>query len=173
MKKYRLLSGFTLVELLVTIGVAAILITVAAPSFTNLISGAKIDSVVRRLANSFAYARSEAVARGANISVCATLDRITCSVVPADWNQGWLVVDAANTVLKAEDISSSQVVFPGIGFASVCFDNLGAYVGACNGVVALLSTFTVTSNGQTSSMTLNNTGATRIVCIDKVGVICD
>jgi type IV fimbrial biogenesis protein FimT len=170
MKKYRLLSGFTLIELMVTVAIAAILITAAGPSFTDLVSGAKADSAVRRLANSFAYARSEAVTRGADIRVCATADGITCSAIPADWTLGWLVVDGAGGILKVEDISSSQVdIGVDAGFSSVCFNNLGE---ECIGGVAL-ATFTATSNGQFSRMTLNRTGAVRIVCINNEGAVCD
>jgi prepilin-type N-terminal cleavage/methylation domain-containing protein len=186
MKKYRLLSGFTLIELLVTIAIATILIAVAAPSFTSLVSGVQTDSAIRRLANSFEYARREAVTLGADITVCATADRITCSNNPAHWTLAWLVVDSAGRILQVEDINQLRVIdLPGAmvtiavdaGFSSVCFDNMGAYAGAapaCNGVVPPLSTFTATSFNllQISMMTLSNTGAVRIVCTDAAG-ICD
>jgi Tfp pilus assembly protein FimT len=153
---------------LITIAIAAILITVAAPSFTNLISGSNTDSAVRRLANSFAYARSEALTRGITARVCATTDGVTCNAATDDdWNQGWIVVDDANVVLKVEDVSNLLVTVEVTdpvpadldGLTSVCFDSVGE---ECNGALAFV-TFTVTSNGVSSAMTLNRTGAVRVL----------
>ncbi|ODS24880.1 hypothetical protein AB835_01040 [Candidatus Endobugula sertula] len=161
-------SGFTLVELLVTIAIAAILLTIAVPSFTRLISSSNTDSAVNRLGRSFAYARSEAVTRAENVVVCTSSDGATCS---GNWGNGWItyvdadddnVFDAGEERLKVEDINSLAVMFAlrddnnnTLAFTSVCFNSLGE---ECNGTVTSV-TFTATANGESSSVTLNSTGA--------------
>lgn len=87
--------GFTLIELMVTLSVAAILIAVAVPSFGSLISDNRISSSVSAFNQTLNLARSEAVRRGTVVSVCRSSDQITCTNTP--WDRGWLVwVDPNN-----------------------------------------------------------------------------
>ena len=86
MKRYSRTGGVTLIELLVTITVLAILLTLAIPSFTNLIATNRATAEASLLANAFNYARSEAVRRGQNVYVTsANTNNGT------DWTQGWSV----------------------------------------------------------------------------------
>jgi prepilin-type N-terminal cleavage/methylation domain-containing protein len=116
MKKYRLLSGFTLVELMITVAIAAILITVAAPSFTGLLSSNSAKSAAERFANTSAYARSEAVTRSAKVTICSRLTDSTCGGL--DWSAGWIVfLDTNNdNNLIAADVDANgdnDVLDPG------------------------------------------------------------
>lgn len=86
MKKY---SGFTLIELMVTLMVAAILVGVAIPSMSNFLNEQSLVSDVARLKSALSFARSEAITRSAGISVCASTDGATCS--GGDWADGWIV----------------------------------------------------------------------------------
>ncbi len=61
--------GFTLVELMVTIAVVAILAMVAAPSMINLIVKQRLDSTARDLAYTFGLARSQAAALRREVTV--------------------------------------------------------------------------------------------------------
>lgn len=56
----QLKRGFTLVELMVTIAVIAILATIAAPSMNNLIAKQRLNSAIRELSNTLGKARSQA-----------------------------------------------------------------------------------------------------------------
>lgn len=62
-------SGFTLVELMVTLAVLAILATIASPMFGDLIQKNKVDTVSAELTHLLQYARSEAISRGASVTV--------------------------------------------------------------------------------------------------------
>ncbi|MGH8581923.1 MAG: GspH/FimT family pseudopilin [Gammaproteobacteria bacterium] len=64
-------SGFTLVELMVTLGIAALLLSAAVPSFTNVIKDNRMVTETNRLLTSLANARVEAVKRGRPVTVCA------------------------------------------------------------------------------------------------------
>lgn len=83
-------GGFTLIELLVTISIAVILMTVAIPSFTNFIRDNRLTTQSNDLVLALAYARSEAVKRGLQVSVCARATDSTCTSSGTSWDAGWL-----------------------------------------------------------------------------------
>ncbi len=80
----RKVRGFTLVELMVTVVVAAILLALAIPSFATMIRKNRAASDISALTTTIAYARSEAVARGRNVCV-------TPSTNGGAWKNGWKV----------------------------------------------------------------------------------
>lgn len=83
--------GFTLVELLVTIAVAIVLITVAVPSFNNLMRDMRVHTAVNAFLASVHFARSEAARRGVRVAVCPSSDQQQCER-GANFDDGWLVV---------------------------------------------------------------------------------
>lgn len=83
-------SGFTLIELMITIGIAAILMSVGIPSFAKMISSSRLTSQFSVILGDLVYARSEAVKRHAPISLCPTSDQSSCNS-SSDWDGGWLI----------------------------------------------------------------------------------
>lgn len=86
----RRLDGFTLLELMVTLAVAAILVTIAIPSYRGLVQRNTLTASVNDLVGDLNYARSEAVTRGQNVYLCKSKDEATCET-DGDWSQGWIV----------------------------------------------------------------------------------
>jgi prepilin-type N-terminal cleavage/methylation domain-containing protein len=62
-------EGFTLMELLVTIGIMAVIITLTLPSFTGLGRGAKKNSAINNLKNTLSLARQWAITHRDTVSV--------------------------------------------------------------------------------------------------------
>jgi type IV fimbrial biogenesis protein FimT len=61
--------GFTLIELMVVVAIAAILLTLAAPSFTGYMNKKRVEGVAAELATDIQFARTEAVVRNAPVRI--------------------------------------------------------------------------------------------------------
>ena len=95
-------KAFTLVELLVTLSVVAILIAIAAPSFTTQMLNNRSIALGEDFSNAINMARVEAVKRSGRVSICASIDGQVCAGAGA-WANGFIVfVDfAANDTAPA------------------------------------------------------------------------
>lgn len=70
----RIISGFTLIELMITLVVAAILLAFAIPSFDRFINRTNLSSEINNLVGILSLARSEAVTRRQRVTICRTTD---------------------------------------------------------------------------------------------------
>lgn len=86
-------SGFTLVELLITITIAGILAGIALPSFQNLMRTQRVKSAAFDLVSNLTLTRSEAVKRNANVSMTAA---------GGGWKNGWKI-SVGGTDLRVQD----------------------------------------------------------------------
>jgi type IV fimbrial biogenesis protein FimT len=84
--------GFTLMEVLVALAIAAILFAIGVPMFRNASLGARLSAAANNLLASVQLARSEAIKRNVDVTVCASSDGATCAG-GGGWEQGWIVVD--------------------------------------------------------------------------------
>ena len=67
MKKFIPNRGFTLIELMIVLAVAAILVAVAIPSFRQTIMNNRMASTANGIVGAISFARSEAVKRGGEV----------------------------------------------------------------------------------------------------------
>lgn len=81
--------GITLVELLVTLAVAALLATVALPGFAGLLQEQRLVTTTNDLMASLRLARSEAVQRGEGVLICPSADGVHCQ--ENAYTVGWIV----------------------------------------------------------------------------------
>ncbi len=99
------MTGFTLVELMVTIAIVAILAAVAFPSFESSLRSNRVATMTNELLGSFSLARSEAIRSTQPTVMCASANGTSCGT---DWNQGWIVfvdTDNSGTVNGAEVVT--------------------------------------------------------------------
>ncbi|SFS19195.1 type IV fimbrial biogenesis protein FimT [Dyella sp. OK004] len=107
--------GLSLIELMITIFVLAILSAIAVPNFRNLIHRHQITTATNSLLAAFAYARSEAVTRGTFVSLCPSADGKTCATTTA-YDTGWLIyaypvgTDGADQVYDSDPKSGFQLL---------------------------------------------------------------
>jgi len=84
--------GFTLIEILVTIAIAAILAGIAVPSLSTFLRNVKLNSTSSSMVASLQLARNEAIKRNAGVLVCPSDTAKTGCVATTEWGvNGWLV----------------------------------------------------------------------------------
>lgn len=138
-------SGFTLVELLVTLAAATVLISIAAPSFKTTIQNGRLVTQANDLLGALVFARSEAVSTSSNVTVCSSTDQSTCSS-SVSWASGWIickepaanaapfscsgVTSSANGLLRVhEAITGGNTVTNDSGLKAITFTSTGAING--------------------------------------------
>ena len=94
-RNHRRSAGFTIMELMITVAIAAILITIAVPNFKLQIEQGRFTSAANEIVTALNYARGEAIRRSRPVSVARA---------GATWDLGWnAFVDPARTgVLGAQ-----------------------------------------------------------------------
>jgi type IV fimbrial biogenesis protein FimT len=99
---FNSMRGFTVLELMITVAVSAVILSIGVPSFLGVIETNRTVTHTNDLVASLNLGRSEAVRRGAPIVVCSSTDGATCSA-SNDWSTGWIIRTTAATpeVLRA------------------------------------------------------------------------
>lgn len=117
----KVCRGFTLIELMITILVVAVIATVGVPSFQTLIQNNRVVTQTNELVTALTLARTEAVKRGRNVQV-----------VVATQTRGWTATVAVAGTSPLEVIRVVNRAESSIGLASgetVVFTPTGAPVG--------------------------------------------
>ncbi len=86
----RKTAGFTLIELLIGLVVLAILLTTAIPAFRAFIQNNRLDSEANDLVAATQLARSEALKRGVNVTICSSNNGTSCG---GGFRDGWIVIE--------------------------------------------------------------------------------
>lgn len=82
--------GFTLLELLVTVAIAAILLGLSAAPMSRMFASNRVQTEASSFVSDLVFARSEAIRRGQPVSVCASSNGTSCLGTNA-WESGWVV----------------------------------------------------------------------------------
>ncbi|MEH6686100.1 MAG: GspH/FimT family pseudopilin [Halopseudomonas sabulinigri] len=93
----RSVKGFTLIELMVTIAVLAVIISLAVPSFSSIIRDNRLFSLSQELRGTLQQARSEAVKRNEVVTVCRSNVGSTDCANGTAWEAGWLIKVGSGT----------------------------------------------------------------------------
>lgn len=98
-------TGFTLIELVVTLAVAGIIAAMAVPAMQAMVRSGRLSSVTEEMAAAMQVARSEAIRRSAMVTVCGSSDGTTCAN-STDWDR-WIIAGRNNV---ASDASGAEVI---------------------------------------------------------------
>jgi len=118
-------AGFTIIELIVTLAVAAILMAAVSPGLRDLIESNRLTASVNELSGSINVARSEAVKRGKRVVVCKSSNGTDCITTSSTfWQQGWIIFvddnndavhDAGEELLRVHEALEGNVTMKGNG----------------------------------------------------------
>ena len=143
------MSGFTLVELMITVAVLAILVAIGFPSFQGVLRSNRVATGTNELIASFALARSEAIRNTLGSGVCPSANGTSCT---NDWNDGWLVwqdadgngnLDGTEPVLRYSQAKDKLDLVSG-GAVKFVFDSRGRATGRSSANAALAGAQTMT-----------------------------
>jgi len=81
-------NGFTLIELMITIGVAAILATMAVPGMKSLTLNSRQTAGINELVSGMHLARNTAITMYTRVTMCASSNGLSCEAV--SWDKGWI-----------------------------------------------------------------------------------
>lgn len=165
-------AGFTLIELIVTLAIAAIVLTQGIPSFITTIQNNKISTTTNDLVGDINLARSEAISRGVTVTLCRSDNPqagTSCGNSGA-WNDGWLVYadddnsgsfNAANDTLIriGQPVSSSITLNASAGVTSLSYNSNGTTSSAATTVFAFCDT---RGGSYGNELRVNTTGRPRL-----------
>jgi len=81
-------KGFTVLELMIALAIAGVLLSLSVPSFTASIQNNRLVTQVNELNTSLSMARTEAIKRNSNITVCKSSNGTSCT---GNWHDGRIV----------------------------------------------------------------------------------
>lgn len=88
-------SGFTLLELMITLFIVGILLAVGIPSLKSFMQGNQLVAASNELVSAMHVARSEAIKLNTRVSICESSDGANCAAT-GSWKEGWIVFVDAN-----------------------------------------------------------------------------
>ncbi len=153
--------GMTMIEILITVVVLAVLMAIAVPSFRNASLGSQLSAAANNLLASVQLARSEAIKRNTEMTLCASADGEACAG-SGGWEQGWIIIIdplVPDTVLQYQQgLPDRYRVTQAGGTVEVKFQPIG--------IGATATSFTVCRDDPDGSqeriVTISATGSARV-----------
>lgn len=142
------MKGFTLIELMVTLAVLVILLTIGIPSFNAIIRESRLKAQANELLGTMVAARSEAAKRNEPVYVKAA---------GGEWAEGWQLLNLDDDVLHTYRALRG-------GNSLVCAGDCEQVVFLGSGSADLAETFTLCDQGGEHGRIIEvlNSGKTRI-----------
>ena len=156
--------GFTLVELLVTLSLLAILTSLAVPSFSETIRQWRRDSATRAFTTHLQMARAEAIKSSRKVVICTSSSGTACAG-NSEWKDGWLIFLDLNgdKVADADErVVAVSAAVPGIE-SMTSSGSVKELVFLPNGLLGTgETTVTITPKGGSSSTKVNKVTISRV-----------
>ena len=159
-------AGFTLIELMVTIAILAILLGIAAPSLREFILNTRLTGQANDLLTDLMLARSEAVKRDLPVSLCGKKNNgdVACGEDPK-WGGGWFVVVDTNGNGKMDDGTVPMKTGDTLSGSNTLTNNAP---GSSKGAVTFSPTG-IASSGEAAITICDERGQGRLITVSKIG----
>ena len=100
-------KGFTLAEMVVSLSILSIILSLAAPSFGNLLKSNRATALVNDLLTDLHIARSEAIKRNQPVTLCKSSNRQTCT---GNWGDGWIIFSDADRDRRIDEDQGDRLL---------------------------------------------------------------
>ena len=171
----RSARGYTLIETLVATCVVAVLTSAGVPSLKGMMTSRVADSQIVDFTSALRHARTQAMGRGEEVTLCALADTLeesepSCSSSGQDWSAGWVVfvdrgvrgrIDASDQVLRVQQRpAAAGRVTAAAAQRSITFQPTG---------ISLKANTTVRFSPPGAAASDKTADGTKVVCINKPG----
>lgn len=85
----RTTAGFTLYELIMTLALIAVIVTLGLPSFGSIVASSRIRAETSALFDAVHLARKDSIVRRRAVTICPSLDGLSCDP-HNEWSTGWI-----------------------------------------------------------------------------------
>ena len=157
-------SGFTLIELVLTVAIVALLASFAVPAYGTWAERERAGAFVSRLSAALGNARADALKFATPVVLCASADGATCA---GGWEAGWLAFrdddgDGAPAAAEVLFVGAGQGGRAVVGVAAADGTALGRLGFDYRGYPDRPAAASVTAAGRTTVLELNAVGRTEI-----------
>ena len=148
-----------------TIAIAAIVATIAIPSFQYVTNSNRVAAEVNGLLGDLQVARADAIKEGQPVTVCMSKLGQTCDTTGNAWNSGWIVysnptgtgsnttLPAAGSLLRVQStFTSADTFLAAPAYSAITYNREGYAIGIANGTVITLHVASPTT-AQTAAWT--------------------
>ncbi len=167
-------TGFSMIELLVALGIVAILLGLAVPSMINFVVSRRVLSLSQAFLASVNFARSEAVKRNDRVVLCKSVTGLSC-VTSGGWDGGWILfhdpnnnaqLDTGEVVLRRQNPAASGLSLTGnapvANYISVSASGVSKLISGAFQAGTLTLCTTPASDANVRQIILSATGRARV-----------
>lgn len=145
-------DGFTLIELMVSIAVLAVLLGIAAPGLSQFLVSNRLSSQINELVSDISQARNEAGGRGTAVSICIAATSTTCATSGTAWEAGRIIfvdpnrngaIDTGEAIIKFSPALDGGTNLAAASFSSpryITFRPFGGLTSTSGGTFTLCAT---------------------------------
>ncbi len=180
MKTIRHSPGFTLLELMVVLLIAAVLAAAGTVSMRDMVARQQLRTTTNDLFASIDLTRSQAIARGGRVML------MPLDSAGVDWSQGWVIFADSNGNLLFDDgdelIFQQGPVAPGIEISAVfssghapfyiAYNGAGRSCSASNSMAARWGTLSVVLGKRARHIKINMLGRVRVCDPQETPATC-